>query len=216
MQVIVVGCGRTGAGLAKTLFLRGHDVTVIDSDAKSFERLERSFKGKCIAGVGFDRKVLIDAGIERCDGIAAVTTSDDTNILVARVASQIFRVPRVIARLYNPRKAEVHAQLGLQTIAPITWGINRIAEMICSSQLDVVCSLGLGDVNIVIFEIALPLVGRMVREITVPGEAHVAAISRSGKTFLPTLGTVLQQGDVVYEVLVALSADRFRGLLGLI
>lgn len=216
MQIIVVGCGRTGAGLAKTLFLRGHEVTIIDSDAKSFERLERSFKGKCIAGLGFDRKVLIEAGIERCDGVAAVTTSDDTNILVTRVASQIFRVPRVITRLYNPHKAEIYEQLGLQTIAPITWGINRIAEMICYSQLDVVCSLGLGEVNIVIFEVPLSLVGRMVKEITVPGEAHVAAINRNGKTFLPTLGTVLQKADVVYEVVVALSADRLRGLLGLI
>jgi trk system potassium uptake protein TrkA len=215
MKIIIVGCGRIGAGLAQTLSLRGHDVTVIDNDSTSFERLERSFKGKRVVGVGFDKDVLLKAGIERCDGLATVTTSDDTNVLVARIASQIFHVPRVITRLYDPHKAEVYARLGLQMIAPITWGINRIAEMICYSQLDVVFSLGGGEVGLVVFEIPHPLDGRMVREITVSGEAHVAAINRNGKTFLPTLGTVLKQGDIIYEVLVASSSDHLQGLLGL-
>jgi trk system potassium uptake protein TrkA len=215
MKIIIIGCGRMGAGLARTLSLRGHAVTVVDNDPAAFERLGPAFKGQTVVGIGFDRDVLLQAGIERADGLAAVTASDEANVVAARIASQVFRVPRVVARVYDPHKAEIYQRLGLQTIAPVTWGIHQIADLLCYSPLDTVLSLGSGEVDLVKTEIPPLLAGRTVNELTVPGEIRVVAISRGGTTFLPTLGTVFQNGDLVHLVVLAASADRLRALLGL-
>jgi len=213
MRIIVIGCGRMGAGLAQTLNRRGHAVTVVDHDPAAFGRLVASFKGQTVIGVGFDRDVLLEAGIERADGLAAVTASDEVNVVTARLASQVFRVPKVVARLYDPLKAEIYRRLGLQTIATTSWGVHRIAELLTFSQLNTVLSLGSGEVDIVDAEVSSILVGRMVNELAIPGEVHVAAISRDGRTFLPTLGTVFQKGDLIHLVVSAVSADRLKTLL---
>jgi len=215
MRIIIIGCGRVGAGLAQSLSLQGHEVIVVDNDPTAFERLAPSFKGQTVVGVGFDREVLLRAGVERADGVAAVTVSDEANVVAARLASQVFRVPRVVARLYDPRKAEIYRRLGLQTISPITWGVNRIADLLCYSQLEVVLSLGGGEVDIVEAEVPPLLVGRTVNAMTIPSEIHVMAISRGGKTFLPTLGTVFQEGDRIHLAALAASAERLKALLGL-
>lgn len=215
MRFLIIGCGRMGAGLAHTLIQRGHAVTIIDANKAAFERLGAGFKGHTVAGVGFDRDILIQAGIERADGLAAVTSSDEANVVAARMARQVFRVPRVVARLYDPRQAEIYKRLGLQTISTTTWGVNRIADLLCYSQLDVVLSLGHGDVDIVEVEVPHLLAGRMINELTLPGEAHVVAISRAGKTFLPTLGTTLQDGDTLHVAVLASSVERLTVVLGL-
>ena len=129
MKILIIGCGRLGAGLAHALSLRSHQVTIIDRDATAFDRLLPSFAGQQLDGAGFDRGLLLRAGIDRADGLAAVTGSDEVNAVVARVAREVFRVPRVVARLDDPRKAEIYRRLGLQTIAPVTWGISRIADL---------------------------------------------------------------------------------------
>jgi len=215
MKIIIIGCGRMGAGLALTMSQRGHAVAVVDKDPTNFERLGPSFKGEVIEGIGLDRKVLLAAGIERADGLAAVTASDDVNVVIGRVASQVFRVPRVVARLYDPRKANIYGRLGLHTISPTIWGINQAAEVLCYSPLDAILNLGSGEVNIVTTEIPPLLVGQKVSELTVRGEIHVVAISRGGRVFLPTLGTEFCWDDIVYLVVLATSTDRLRALLGL-
>jgi len=215
MKIMIIGCGRMGAGLAQTLNLGGHGVTVVDKDPTAFERLGPAFKGQTVVGIGFDRDVLLRAGIERADGLAAVTASDEANVVAARLASQVFRVPRVVARLYDPRKAEIYRRLGLQTISPITWGVHQIADLLSYSPLDVVLSLGSGEVDLVEVEIPLLLVGRTVNELTAPGEIQVVAISRGGMTFLPTRGTVFQAGDLIHLAVLAASADRLKALLAL-
>lgn len=215
MKIMIIGCGRMGAGLAQTLNLRGHGVTVVDKDPIAFERLGPAFKGQTVVGVGFDRDVLLRAGIERADGLAAVMSSDEANAVAARLASQVFRVPRVVARLYDPHKAEIYRRLGLQTISPITWGVHQIADLLCYSPLDTVLSLGSGEVDLMEAEIPPLLVGRTVNELTVPDEIQVVAINRGGKTFLPTLGTVFQEGDMLYLAVLAASTDRLKALLGL-
>jgi trk system potassium uptake protein TrkA len=212
---MIIGCGRMGAGLAQTLNLRGHGVTVVDKDPAAFERLGPAFKGQTVVGVGFDRDVLLRAGIERADGLAAVMASDEANAVAARLASQVFHVPKVIARLYDPGKAEIYRRLGLQTISPITWGVHQIADLLCYSPLDTVLSLGSGEVDLVEAEIPPLLVGRTANELTVPDEIRVVAINRGGKTFLPTLGTVFQEGDMLYLAVLAASTDRLKALLGL-
>ncbi len=213
MRILIIGCGRTGAGLAQALNLRGHQVTIIDKDPVAFERLSPSFAGQRIEGVGFDRDVLLRAGIERTDGLAAVTGSDEVNAVVARLARETFRVPRVVARLDDPRKAEIYRRLGLQTIAPVTWGINRIADLLCYSPLEPILSLGAGDVDIVQAEITPLLVGRAATDLTVPGEITVVAITRRGTTLLPTPGMTFQAGDQVSLAVVGTSAERLRALL---
>jgi trk system potassium uptake protein TrkA len=215
MKIIVIGCGRMGSGLAQALNLRGHAVTVVDNDPTAFERLGPAFKGRTLAGVGFDRDVLLQAGIERADGLAAVTSSDEANVVAARLASQVFRVPRVVARLYDPSKAEIYRRLGLQTIAPVAWGVQQIADLLCFSPLETVLSLGAGGVDIVQAEVPPLLFGRTVSELTVPDEIQVVAVSRGGTTFLPTLGTVFQEGDLVHLAVLAASTDRLMALLAL-
>jgi trk system potassium uptake protein TrkA len=214
MKSIIIGCGRVGAGLAQSLCQRSQSVTVVDQEATAFERLGTGFTGQTIVGTGFDRDVLLHAGIERADGLAAVTGYDETNVVLARLARQMFRVPRVIARLHDPRHAEVYRRLGIQTITPLIWGIQRLAELLCYAQLNTTLSLGSGEVDIVEVELPYLLVGRTVNELTLVGEIQVAAISREGHTFLPTLGTVLREGDLLHLVVLATSATRLTTLLG--
>jgi len=214
MKILIIGCGRLGAGLAQALSLRSHQVTIIDKDATAFDRLLPSFAGQQLDGAGFDRGLLLRAGIERADGLAAVTGSDEVNAVVARVAREVFKVPRVVARLDDPRKAEIYRRLGLQTIAPVTWGISRIADLLCYTPLAPVVSLGTGEVDIVEAEATPLLVGRMVADVTLPGEIHVVAITRRGSTLLPTMGTVFQIGDQLHLAVLGISMERLNVLLG--
>jgi trk system potassium uptake protein TrkA len=212
--MIIIGCGRMGAGLAQTLVQSGHTVTVVDRDPSAFERLGLTFNGQTVAGVGFDRDVLLRAGVERADGLAALTASDEANVVAARLARQVFHVPRVVARLYEPRKAEIYHRLGILTISTTTWGIQRIAELLSYSDLDVVLSLG-GEVELVAVGVPHILVGRAIQEVTIAGQVHVVAIKRDGVTLLPAPGTTFQADDVIYLAVLATSADRLRDLLGL-
>ncbi len=214
MKIIIIGCGRLGAGLAQTLSQRDFGVTVVDRDPAAFERLGATFRGETLAGNGLDRDVLLKAGIERADGLAAVTASDEVNVVAARLARQLFRVPRVVARLYEPRKAEVYRRLGLMTISHVTWGISRIVELLCYSKLETIKSLGSGEVDIVEAEVPRLLVGRTVNDLSVLGEIHVVAVTRKGKTFLPMLGTEFHEGDMVHLALLASSAERLKVILG--
>ena len=214
MKFLIIGCGRVGAGLAAVLLTGGHNVSIVDRDPSAFEKLGGKFKGETIAGIGFDREVLLKAGIERADGLAAVTASDEANVVAARIARDIFRVPRVVARLYDIRQAEIYKRLGLQTIAPTGWGIHRIADLLIYSPLDTVFSIGRGDVELVDAEVPSLLVGKTVRDLTVIGEIHIVAITRGNKTLLPTLGTIFQEGDLLHLAVLATSTNRLVELVG--
>ncbi|MFH1147557.1 MAG: NAD-binding protein [Pseudomonadota bacterium] len=215
MRIIIVGCGRLGGGLSESLSLAGHKIAVIDNDPASFERLNPALRIKTVLGTGFDRNALIASGIDRADGLAAATASDDVNVVVARIANQVFRVPKVVARVYDPRKAEIYQRLGLQTIATTTWGINRMAELLTYSELNTVLSLGTGQVDIVAADVSPLIVGHTVKDLTVPGEITVIAISRGGRSFLPTLGAIFQENDKIHLAIQAASAGHAKELLGL-
>jgi trk system potassium uptake protein TrkA len=214
MQSLIIGCGRVGAGVAQRLSQHGQRVIVVDQEAAAFERLGPHFTGQTVLGAGLDREVLLQAGIEHVDGLAAVTGSDDTNVVLARLARQMFRVPRVVARLHDPRHAEVYRQLGIQTIMPLTWGIQRLSELLSYTSLNTTLSLGSGEVDMVEVELPYLLAGRTVNELTLSGEIQVAAISREGRTFLPTLGTVFREGDLVHLLVLGSSMARLTTLLG--
>ena len=215
MKVIIVGCGKLGSGLAQNLVKKGHSVTVIDSTSESFELLGKDFKGKTIVGVGFDKGVLEEAQIDRADAIIACSKSDEINALIGRISRNIYKVPRVISRLYDPRRAEIYKSLGIQTISTTTWGIERATEMLSYSQFDNV--LTTGDTNIQLIRIETPtlLVGRTVNELTVIGEIQVIAITRHNKTFMPTSGTKLEKNDVILITVLTSSLGRLKKLLGI-
>ena len=213
MKIIIVGCGRVGTGLAAEMSQNGHHITVIDKDPEAFANLKPSFSGQRIEGIGFDRDVLMQAGIERADGLAAVTDSDEANIVTAQLARQIFHVPKVVARVYDPRQAEIYRRLGLQIIATTSWGVSRIAEILSYSQLDSVLNLGNGEVDIIQSDVPALLVGRTVNDLTVLNEISVIAITRRNRAFLPTLGTVFEAGDRLHLAVLATAMKRLNVLL---
>lgn len=215
MKVLIIGCGRMGSGLAVKLSSKGDDVTVIDNNPESFELLGKSFKGKTVKGFGYDKAVLEKAQIQKADAVVACSNSDEVNALIGRISRNIYMVPRVISRLYDPRKAEIYSTLGIQTISSVTWGIDRCAEMLSYSQLDSVIGIGNNDVDLVRIAVPALLVGKKVNELSLPGETLVLAISRSNKTFIPTLGTVIQKNDVLYISVALTSIERLKKLLGL-
>lgn len=213
MKILIIGCGRVGAGLANALVSRGHSVTIVDKDPLAFERLGNLFKGQTVSGIGFDREILLKAGIERADGVAAVTASDEANVVASRIARDIFHVPKVVARLHDIRQAEIYKRLGIQTIAPTGWGINRIADLLLYSPLETVFSLGSGEVELIKVDIPQLLVGKTVRDLTVTGEIHAVAITRANKTSLSTMGTILREGDQLHLAMLMTSGDRLKELL---
>lgn len=215
MRYLVIGCGRMGAGLAKTLRAAHHSVTVVDSDPAAFARLGDTFSGEQVVGVAFDRQVLEEAGVRSADGLAAVTGNDEANAVTARLASRVFRVPRVVARVYDPRQAHIYQGMGLQVIAPVDWGVQRLVELLTFSELGVTTSLGTGQVDVVEVELPALLVGRRAGEVSVAGEILPVAISRGGRTFIPTQGTVLESGDMLHVAVVGPSRRRLTSLLGL-
>lgn len=215
MKVIIIGCGRLGSGLAHNLEEKGDSVTVIDINPESFKILGENFKGKTIVGVGFDKDVLNKANVNMVDAVVACTMSDETNALIGRICQNTFRVPRVIARLYDPRKAEIYKSFGIQTISTTTWGIERATEILSYDRLDTVLTLGNADVQMVRIETSGLMVGKKVSALTIAGEIHVVAINRNNNSFLPTLGTVLEPNDIIYIMLYSKSSGRLKSLLGL-
>jgi len=216
MKVIIIGCGRMGSGLAINLTKRGDSVVVVDTNPDSFKLLGENYIGKTVVGVGFDRDILEKAEISKTDAVVVCTNSDETNALIGRISRNIFKVPYVISRLYDPRKAEIYRSFGIQTISTTTWGIQRATEMISYAGLDSVLAIGNSEVEIVRVQVPPLLVGRTVNELTIIGEIQVISITRDNKSFLPTRGTEFENDDVVFIALYSKSASRLKQLLGLI
>ena len=214
MKVIIMGCGRVGEQVARLMVDDGHHVTVIDYDAAALDRLGADFKGRRVLGVGFDREVLLEAGIEEADAFAATSSSDNANIVAARIARNIFHVPRVVARLYEPSRAEVYQRLGLVTISSTTWGAQRIQELLTHRELDPVLTFGGGEVVVISIETPPNWIGRAVKHINIPGEILVTAITRHDRSLLPLSGTELQAEDIVHVTLRADALDRIEEWLG--
>ncbi len=216
MKIIIVGCGRMGSGLARTLDRANHDVTVIDHNEETFESLGASFRGLTVKGVGFDRETLNKAGIERSDGLAACTSSDDTNAVTARIAHEVFRVPTVIARLYDPDKADVYRRLGVQTIGSISWGIKRALDIFSYSKLDVIETLGSnGGVEILHVAINPHLTGHKLGELNIAGEIQVIAVERLGRTLIAEDDLVIEEGDQLFVAAHVTAIGQLRDLLGI-
>jgi trk system potassium uptake protein TrkA len=215
MRVIIMGCGRIGTQLSNVLLDSGHQVVVVDEDPEALARLGPKFRGEIVRGVGFDREVMLKAGIEETEAFAATSRSDNANIVAARIARQIYRVPRVVARIQEPRKVEIYKRLGLITISPAHWGARRISELITHSDLAPVMTLGNGEVAMLAIDLPPHLDGRQVRDLMVPGEISVMAITREDHALIPTSGTEFMIGDLLHVAVLSGAMSRLEALLGL-
>ena len=215
MKIIVMGCGRVGSQVSQLLVKLGHEVTVIDHDTNALARLGVDFKGRVVHGIGFDRNTLLEAGVETAEAFVAASSSDNANITAARIARNFFRVPRVVARLYDPLRAEIYQRLGLTTISTTGWGAERIVEVVTHSDLDVIHVFRDGGTSLVRVEIPSRLNGHQVLQMNVPGEVMVVAITRNDQTFIPVSGTEFHESDVVYLTVIPSSMNRLEQLLGI-
>lgn len=215
MKVIVMGFGRIGSQVSKLLADQHHDVTVIDHESTASTRIDPAFKGRVIKGIGFDREVLIQAGIEHAEAFVASSTSDNANIVAARIARNIFHVPRVVARLYDPLRAEIYQRLGLTTVSATNWAAERIFQELTYTDMDVRETFGRGEVTLIHLETPSHLVGRTVNQLNVHGEVMVISITRNEQAFIPIVGTEFQEGDLINLVVLSSAMDRLEEMLGL-
>ncbi len=197
MHVVIVGCGRVGSTLALSLISSGHSVAVVDRKSDAFFRLRDNFAGQTITGIGFDRDVLEQAGIKKASAVAAVTNGDNSNILVARVARESFGIENVVARISDPKRAEIYERLGIATVATVKWTSDRILRRILPDLPAVEWSDP--SSSVVLVERTLPdsLVGEKVLELEIKG-ARISALRRLSAAVIPDSKTLVQQGDIAY------------------
>ena len=197
MHVVIVGCGRVGSTLALSLISSGHSVAVVDRKSDAFFRLRDNFAGQTITGIGFDRDVLEQAGIKKASAVAAVTNGDNSNILVARVARESFGIENVVARISDPKRAEIFERLGIATVATVKWTSDRILRRILPDLPAVEWSDP--SSSVVLVERTLPdsLVGEKVLELEIKG-ARISALRRLSAAVIPDSKTLVQQGDIAY------------------
>lgn len=216
MEIIIVGCGRVGAELALSLTGKGHQVVVVDPRPESFDQLTSQFTGRTLQGSGIDRDVLERAGISEAGAFAAVTASDNINIVAGRIAQDIFHVPNVVVRAYNPHRLPIYERFGLQTVASSSWGARRFEELMTSPRCASRLSLGNGDLDIVELRVPHRWVGVQVADLrlaplSVP--ALPVALTRGGRAQLPDADMVLQAGDLLHLVIRTEDMPRLNDLL---
>jgi len=214
VRVIIVGCGRVGSELANALSAERHEVVVIDRNPLSFGRLSRDFSGRMLTGVGFDRDILQKAEIEGADALAATTDSDNANIVVAVTAKETFKVPRVVARIYDSQAAEIYRREGIPTVSPTVWGASTIKTMITQPRLATLATCGSGEVEFLKVEVTKPLAGRTIQDVTIPGEVVVGALVRRGQAFIPDQKTRLELGDELHIAVACKAVPKLEKLLG--
>ena len=198
MHVVIMGCGRLGSTLAHKLEARGHTVAVIDQNADAFRRLGADFTGITVTGIGFDGTVLREAGIERADAFAAVSSGDNSNIISARQARETFGVSRVVARIYDQRRAQVYERLGIPTVATIRWAADRMVRQLVPEGTVEVFRDPTSVVSIVEAPLHQDWIGRSLSSLELAAGTRVAYVMRFGMGTLPTGSTVLQDGDQVF------------------
>jgi len=198
VRVVIMGCGRVGSTLAHNLEARGHTVAVIDQDANAFRRLSSDFRGVTVTGIGFDRDVLIAAGVETADAFAAVSSGDNSNIISARLARETFGVQRVVARIYDQRRAEVYERLGIPTVATVRWTADRIVRHLVPDGMAELWRDPTSTVAIVEMPVHTDWVGQPLRALEDATGTRVAYLMRFGIGALPTASTVIQDGDQIF------------------
>jgi trk system potassium uptake protein TrkA len=213
MHVIIMGCGRVGSELSNAL-VGEHEVSIIDKNPEAFHAYPPGDKARRIVGLGFDRDVLEDAGIKDADGFVAVSSGDNSNIVSARVALEYYHVPRVIARIYDSRRAEIYERLNIPTVATTRWGVKQIQLMLFHDREEIRETLGGGDLLRLRVPIPAHLAGEPVTSLEVDGKVRVAGVSRGGGGFIPTASSTLQAGDYLILMIAKEGLDLVDQLIG--
>ena len=212
MHIVIMGCGRVGSSLAVELDQIGHSVAVIDRDVESFRRLGPGFTGNTITGVGFDRDTLQKAGIEKAHAFAAVSSGDNSNIIAARVARETYGVSNVVARIYDPKRAEIYERLGIPTVATVAWSTGQMLRRLLPQEMSEEWRDPSGTVVLAQCSVHQGWVGTRIRELGERTGTRIAFLTRYGEGLLPEPNTVFQEGDLLHVVVKV--SDREEAIEG--
>ena len=213
MHIVIVGCGRVGSGLGVGLAEQGHTVAIIDRNAKAFRRLPVDWPGTTILGSGFDRGDLDRAGADRAGALAAVTSGDNSNILTARIARETYEIPHVVARIYDPRRAQIYLRLGIPTVATVSWTIDQVRRRLIPAEAEAEWSDPTGTLSLVERELPERWAGKRLADLSVPGEVTVVAVTRAGVARLDLSTLVGQDGDVLHLMVSDTALERLNARL---
>ncbi|MFC6085139.1 potassium channel family protein [Sphaerisporangium aureirubrum] len=213
MHIVIMGCGRVGSTLAHILEDNGHSVAIIDRDSQAFRRLRAGFRGRRVTGIGFDRDVLEEAGIESAAAYVAVSSGDNSNIISARVARETFGVDNVVARIYDPRRAEVYQRLGIPTVATVRWTADQILRRVLPEGAEPLWRDPTGTVTLAEVTYNAGWIGTKAATLERMAGTRVAFVNRMGETVLPRHDTVLQEGDVLHVIAADNDMDRINKVL---
>lgn len=213
MHIVIMGCGRVGSTLARALERRGHSVAIIDQDPEAFRRLGPDFHGRTVKGIGFDRKVLVEAGIKQADAFAAVSSGDNSNILAARVVRETYGVHNVAARIYDQGRAEVYERLGIPSVATVRWASDQVLRRLLPEGSEPVWRDASGRVRLVQLGAHEGWVGHRVTAIEAALGTKIPFLTRFGQGMVPDDATILQDGDVLAIAASNEDVPRIEGLL---
>jgi trk system potassium uptake protein len=216
MKVVIVGCGRLGAELSTRLFQRGHEVSVIDSNEAAFSKLPANFEGRLNEGDAINRDVLHRAGIERADAVAAVTDSDVLNAVVGHLARSYYNVPNVIVRNHDPRYRPILETFGLQVVSALSWGAQRVEEMLYNAEVRAVFSAGNGEVEIYEVGISESWSGHILSDVISSNACVPVSVTRAGRAMLPSANMLLETGDLVLVSATLEGIDALRSRMRLV
>jgi trk system potassium uptake protein len=208
VHIVIMGCGRVGSTLAHILEAQGHSIAIIDQDREAFRKLRSGFKGKRIVGAGFDQAVLSEAGIEEADAFAAVSSGDNSNVIAARVVRESFGVERVVARIYDPRRAEVYQRLGIPTVATVRWTADQMLRRLLPDGSEPLWRDPTGAIVLAEVAYSQDWVGEKVHALEEAARVRVAFVARLGEAMLPGPGTVIQEGDVLHVIAAESDLER--------
>ncbi|POM22879.1 Trk system potassium uptake protein TrkA [Actinomadura rubteroloni] len=210
VHIVIMGCGRVGSTLAHILEDKGHSVAVIDQNPEAFRKLRAGFKGRRVTGFGFDRDVIAEAGIEKASAFVAVSSGDNSNIISARVARETFGVDNVVARIYDPRRAEVYQRLGIPTVATVRWTADQILRRLLPEGAEPLWRDPTGVVVLAEVETGATWVGERVADLEEEARTRVAFLTRMGDALVPRGDTVIQDGDIVHVMARADELERIN------
>lgn len=198
MHIVIAGCGRVGSELATNLQRLGHTVAVIDKNPKARERLKGDFSGNFLVGFVFDRDILESAGIKDAAAFASVTSGDNSNIVSARIAKEHYRVDEVVARIYDPRRAQIYQRLGIQTVATVRWTTDQILRYLLPDEVPVEYTVDNGEVVVTALPAPAQVVGKPAKELDQDGRRRIVAVSRFGVPRIPDQDLTIQEGDILH------------------
>lgn len=198
MHVVIAGCGRVGSALAGNLDRLGHSVAVVDKNRKAFEKLHANFSGRQVVGLVFDQGALEEAQIGDAAAFAAVTSGDNSNIVSARVAKEHYRIAKVVARIYDPRRAQVYQRLGIQTVATVRWTTDQALRSLLPDEAPVEHTFDNGEVVIMAIPAPPSEVGRPALSLEADGVRRIVAVSRFGVPRIPDEEFRIQEGDILH------------------